>query len=108
MTAGEICKVLKGISMDDIDQDLRSYKEHIQDRIAEFQPLLDACMDGNLFDLMAEIKVVIDNLHEHLDVTVSALTSNGKRKRYFVGKLADMERLDFNEKLRANFRSEKF
>ena len=80
--------------MIDIDKTLHSYAEQIQDRITEFQLLLDDCMNANCFDLIAELKGIIENLHEHLEVTMSALTSDGKRKFYLVKRLSNMERLD--------------
>ncbi len=79
---------------EDIDVTLQSYKEQLKDRIAEFQPLLDDSMSENYFELIAYIKVIIENLHEHLATTIAALACKGKRKRGLVQQLLDMDRLD--------------
>jgi len=93
---GCVISYRKTIQMIDtnIENYLFEYRETILERINEFQPFLDECLDNNLFELLSKIKKIIENLEEHLELTNSALCCNVRGKRYFVKLLIEKERMD--------------
>lgn len=79
-----------------IQDDLLKYRESVLGGINRLQFILDGCLAGNFFDELLQVKTIIENLEERLDIIDSALHSVTKKEKvYFLKMLLE----NFKKKL---------